>query len=279
MKIVKINCPSSKYSIKCPYEMKPEGITVHNTANDAAAINEINYMLGNNSQTSFHYAVDDVQVVQGIDENRNAWHSGDGGNGFGNRKTIGIEICYSKSGGDRFNKAEENAAEFIASLLKKYGWGIDKVGTHQMRSGKYCPHRTLDMGWQRFLDKVNKYLGNTPAPQPRECDQILRVGSTVKINRILTVTGVDVRNNLIAIKELTGTPNASYHWFNPGPFDVVDNNGNKTSKQVCYVGCKVRLNGEYIVQNLVKTDDWACKLNIGGRMNWVYTGPCYETKD
>ena len=34
-----------------------------------------------------------------------------------------------------------------AYLLKQYGWGIDKVGTHEMRSGKYCPHRTLDLGW------------------------------------------------------------------------------------------------------------------------------------
>ena len=28
---------SSKYSLKCPYEMKPIGIVIHNTANDAPA--------------------------------------------------------------------------------------------------------------------------------------------------------------------------------------------------------------------------------------------------
>ena len=27
MKITNVKCPTSKYSIKCPYEMKPEGIT------------------------------------------------------------------------------------------------------------------------------------------------------------------------------------------------------------------------------------------------------------
>lgn len=151
----------SKYSIKCPHEMNPEFIVVHNTANDASAENEISYMKSNNNKVSFHYAVDDKEIVQGIPENRNAWHAGDG-NGEGNRKGIAIEICYSKSGGERFDKAERNAAEFIVSKLKEKGWGIDKVKKHQDFSNKYCPHRTLDLGWQRFLNMVNSYLQNKP---------------------------------------------------------------------------------------------------------------------
>ena len=149
----------SKYSIKCPYEMDAEFIVVHNTANDASADNEISYMKSNNNKVSYHYAVDDIEIVQGIPENRNAWHAGDGGSGQGNRKGIAIEICYSKSGGERFNKAEENAAEFIASKLKEKGWGIDKVKKHQDFANKYCPHRTLDLGWERFLNKIRSYLG------------------------------------------------------------------------------------------------------------------------
>ena len=150
---------SSKYSIKCPYSMEAEFIVVHNTANDASANNEIAYMLSNNNKVSYHYAVDDVEIVQGIPENRNAWHAGDGGSGQGNRKGLAIEICYSKSGGEKFDKAEENVAEFIASKLKEKGWGIDKVKKHQDFANKYCPHRTLDYGWERFLNKVRTYLG------------------------------------------------------------------------------------------------------------------------
>ena len=149
---------SSKYDIKCPHEMNAEFIVVHNTANDASANNEIEYMKSNNNKVSFHYAVDDTEIVQGIPENRNAWHAGDG-NGNGNRKGIAIEICYSKSGGERFDKAEENAAEFIASKLKEKSWGIDKVKKHQDFANKYCPHRTLDYGWERFLNKIRSYLG------------------------------------------------------------------------------------------------------------------------
>ena len=148
---------TSKHSIKCPYAMTPTRIVVHNTANDASAANEIKFMLSNNNEVSFHYAVDDRQIVQGVPLNRNTWNAGDG-NGKGNREGISIEICYSLSGGDRFVQAEKNAAEFIAQLIRERGWGIDKVTKHQDYNGKYCPHRTLDMGWQRFLNMVQSYL-------------------------------------------------------------------------------------------------------------------------
>lgn len=161
MNIVKNLVDKSKYRVKCPYEMTPTRIVVHNTANDASAKNEVAYMIRNNNEVSFHYAVDDKEVVQGIPENRNAWHAGDG-NGKGNREGIAIEICYSKSGGDKFAKAEQNAVELIVDILKRYGWGVDKVTKHQDYNGKYCPHRTLDMSWDRFIimiaDKLSPKL-------------------------------------------------------------------------------------------------------------------------
>jgi N-acetylmuramoyl-L-alanine amidase CwlA len=158
VKVVQNLVSPSKYSIKCPYPMVAEFIVVHNTANDASARNEVAYMIRNNDKVSFHYAVDDKEIVQGIPENRNAWHAGDGANGQGNRKGLSIEICYSKSGGKRFEEAEKLAAKFIAYKLKEKGWGIDRVKKHQDFSGKYCPHRTLDMGWQRFLDMVKSEM-------------------------------------------------------------------------------------------------------------------------
>ncbi len=161
--IVKQIVPQSKYSIKCPYSMTPIGITVHNTANDASARNEIANMTNNNSEISFHFAVDDKETVQGIELNRNAWHASDGRYGTGNRKTIAIEICYSKSGGNRFIKAEQNAVELIAYLMKQYGWGIDRVKRHYdyAPNKKYCPHRTMDMGWDRFLNMIKAKLSNS----------------------------------------------------------------------------------------------------------------------
>lgn len=158
LKVTKKLCPKSKYARKCPYKMTPSYITIHNTANDATAKNEVNYMLSNNNQVSYHYAVDDKEAVQAIPLTRNAWHAGDGGSGTGNRKSIGIEICYSKSGGTRFEKAEQNAAYLTAVLLKERGWGISRVKRHKDWSGKNCPHRTIAKGWSRFLNMVKKEL-------------------------------------------------------------------------------------------------------------------------
>lgn len=186
--IRKIDCPADKISIKCPYAMTPTLIVMHNTANDASAENEIAYMHRNNMETSFHFAVDDKEAVQGIDLNRNAWHASDG-NGKGNREGIAIEICYSKSGGERWLKALDNAAELTAKLLKDYGWGIDRVTKHQdYGNHKHCPHRILDeYGWDNFLNLIKSKMGEpiqpvepTPAPQPTKIDVIYQIWDDVK---------------------------------------------------------------------------------------------------
>jgi len=167
----KIHVSSAKYKIKCPYSMKAEYITVHNTANDASAQNEVSYHNRNNNQVSYHIAIDDKEAIEVIPLNRNAWHCGDG-KGNGNMKSIGIEICYSKSGGARYEKAEENAVHLVAKMLHERGWKIDRVRTHQSWSKKYCPHRILDKtnGWNSFLKRVQTQLDilngkiNNPPP-------------------------------------------------------------------------------------------------------------------
>lgn len=167
LKITNVNCPSDKIAVKCPYSMTPTRIVIHNTANDASAENEIAYMHRNSNETSFHFAVDDLGAVQGIELNRNAWHTSDG-NGKGNREGIAIEICYSKSGGEKWLKAVDNAAELTAQLLKEYGWGIDRVTKHEDYAKKHCPHRLLDeYGWDSFLELV-KSKTSKPEAKPVE---------------------------------------------------------------------------------------------------------------
>lgn len=166
MDIIQNLVDSSKYSLKCPNKLDAKYIVVHNTANDASAKNEIAYMISTNVATSFHFAVDDEEIVQGIPLERTAFHAGDGRNGKGNKHGIGIEICYSKSGGNRFIEAEKKAAKLIAYLLKKYNLDISAVIKHQDCSGKYCPHRTLDMGWERFVDMVKSEIETNNINEP-----------------------------------------------------------------------------------------------------------------
>lgn len=138
--------------------MQPQFITIHNTANDAPATNEASYMKSNNNQVSFHYAVDDLEAIHLIPDNRTAWHCGDG-KGNGNMRSIGVEICYSKSGGEKYVKAEENAVQLTAQLLNKHKLPISAVKQHYHWSGKNCPHRIRANGtWNSFLKRVEVAL-------------------------------------------------------------------------------------------------------------------------
>lgn len=146
----------SRYSIKSPSKMKPKGVCIHNTYNNAPASNEISYMKRNNNYVSFHYAVDEKEAIYAIPEDRITWHAG---TKDGNYNYISIEIARSTSNLNTYLKAEDNGAKLTAIILNKYGWGVDKLKKHQDFSGKYCPHRMLELGrWNRFKENVENYL-------------------------------------------------------------------------------------------------------------------------
>ncbi|MCC8352484.1 N-acetylmuramoyl-L-alanine amidase [Bacillus sp. AF23] len=205
---------SSKYSVKCPYSMDAKYITFHNTANDASADAEIRYMIGNTSSTSYHFAVDDKEVVQGLPTDRNAWHCGDGSSkNSGNRTSIGVEVCYSKSGGAKYKAAEKLAIKFIAQLLKERGWGVDRVRKHQDWSGKYCPHRVLAEGrWESVKAAIAaelKALGGksskpaASAPKTSGSTYTVKKGDT--LSEIAEKTGV----SMAKLQSYNGIKNAN----------------------------------------------------------------------
>ena len=260
--IRKIECPAEKFPVKCPYSMQPTRIVIHNTANDATAQNEITYMLRRPEQVSFHFAVDDKEIIQAIELNRNAWHAGDG-NGKGNREGIAIEICYSKSGGEKFIKAVENAAELTAKLLKDYGFGIDKVTKHQEFSGKHCPHRILDeYGWDNFLNLVsNKMI--VPTPQKKSIYEIAKEviagkwGNGAERKNKLTAAGYDYSSVQSVVNESfnsSAKPSAPYYTVKKGDTlsgiakkygttvtKIMGLNSNIKDANVINVGLKIRI--------------------------------------
>lgn len=206
MALIQLLISSSKYGVKCPYTMTPKGICIHNTANDASARNEISYMQSNNNEVSFHIAVDDQEAIQGLPFDRNAWHAGDGGNGQGNRNYIAVEICYSKSGGSRFEAAEKRAAKEVAALLKKYGWGTDKIKDHRSFSGKNCPHRT---NMSNFIKLVQSELtGSSATATSPGATGSVTVGSKVKVVGTHYATGQEVpgwvKQNTYTVQQVNG---------------------------------------------------------------------------
>lgn len=185
----------SKYSLKCPNVMRCfEFITIHNTANDASAENEVAYMKNNNNSTSFHVAIDDKYVIKAIPFTRNAWHAGDG-NGEGNRNSIGIEICYSLSGGERFEQAEKNCIQYVAQLLKEKGWTIQRLKMHYDWSGKNCPHRTKPH-WGEFLLEID--------------NELARIGGITVVNPTPHMQEV-AKKQIANIKQLQTVLNQTYN--------------------------------------------------------------------
>ena len=151
--------PTSKYRIKAPYSMVPKKITLHNTDNEMPAHNEISYMRNNNMYVSYHVAIDEKEAIQGVPYNRNAYHAGDGANGYGNRNTIGIEICrnYDRSRkttnlreplASQYSKAEQNTIKFVAQLCIDLGIVANNanIKTHNDWDGKWCPSKILNEG-------------------------------------------------------------------------------------------------------------------------------------
>lgn len=190
VKIVQNWLPQSKYYFKASYDMQPKGIIVHNTAGSASALEEANRMISNNSPISFHVVIDEKEAVECIPFSHNAWHAGDGGYGFANRNLIGIEIARSTSPQDLYLKAEANAVVYVAGVLKQYGWDVNRLYKHKQFSATACPHRTEELGWQRFIALVQAELNRlkkpseskpkvvVPSPYQKDADKLKKIGVT-----------------------------------------------------------------------------------------------------
>ncbi|MCC5908950.1 MAG: N-acetylmuramoyl-L-alanine amidase [Clostridiaceae bacterium] len=126
-------------------------VTIHNTANpNSTAQNERDYVQRRRDNVSFHYAVDDKEAIAIIPEEEIARHTG---TTEGNNSSIGIEVCES---GDQ-ERTYLHAVGLTASILLRYGWGIDRIRTHEAWNGKNCP-RLLLPKWEQFLHDVEETI-------------------------------------------------------------------------------------------------------------------------
>src|SRR5690625_4450524 len=94
-------------------------IVIHETANTRKGANANAHARlqasGNNRSASWHYQVDDKEIVQSFDDNKQCWHAG---NKYYNQNSIGIEICVNSDG--NFKKAVDNAVKLKKHLIDKY---------------------------------------------------------------------------------------------------------------------------------------------------------------
>lgn len=165
---------------------KKQWIVIHETANKskgAGAKNHAKYLhnlaKADSTYLSWHYTVDDKDIIQHIPDDEIAWHAGDGNKpDGGNYAGIGIEICINPE--SDFEVAKQKAAELVAHLLAKHNLPISAVKQHYDFSGKNCPATIRSKGqWDSFIAMVD-----TPAPA-KDTDKAVKVGDTVTLNGYL----------------------------------------------------------------------------------------------
>jgi N-acetylmuramoyl-L-alanine amidase CwlA len=165
--------PNCRTGIKRPTKW----IVIHETGNTSHGANAnahakylANIAKEGKQYVSWHYTVDDKEIIHHIPDDEIAWHAGDwakdkvnGGNACG----IGIELCVNGDGD--FNKTIKLGSKLVANLLKKYSF--PNVGSvvrqHWEFSGKNCPQTLRETKrWQEFLNLCQAELDvlNTPAP-------------------------------------------------------------------------------------------------------------------
>ncbi|MFD1707810.1 N-acetylmuramoyl-L-alanine amidase [Siminovitchia sediminis] len=142
-------------------------ITIHQTGNtnrgaDAQAHANIQTKL-NPRTASWHYQVDDHEIIQSFPDTVMCWHASDG-QGPGNTQSIAIEICVNRDG--NYEKAMRNAADLTKHLMRKHNLGIDKIKQHHDWSLKDCPDQLREgykgIAWDDFLRMVENEVPTDP---------------------------------------------------------------------------------------------------------------------
>ena len=168
--IVQLLLPASASNTPRKPLVAAQYITIHETANPAKGANAVMHgrwllNLANDGadEPSWHFTVDDHQIVQHMPINRAGYHAGDGGNGTGNMQSIGIELCVNSDGD--IQKTRDNAAWLVRKLRSETGIPADRVVQHNHWSGKDCPRLLRQSGWAAFVAAIQDTSDKPDGPQ------------------------------------------------------------------------------------------------------------------
>lgn len=130
---------------------KPEGIVMHDTANDSSTITgEVNYMKNNYNAAFVHAYVDGNRVIETANTDYLAWGAGPAAND----RFIHVELVHTHTADD-FARSINNYADYAATNLLYYGLKPD--------SAEYDGQGTV---WTHRA--VSNYLGGTDHSDPHD---------------------------------------------------------------------------------------------------------------
>lgn len=220
-------------------------ITIHETGNvneGAGAQSHADLQSRiNPREASWHYQVDDKEIIQSFPDEVRCWHAGDG-RGKGNNESIAIEICVNSDGD--FRKAVQNAAKLTQHLMEKHNIPINNVVQHNHWSGKNCPQylRAGNRGytWDGFIALVKtKPSDDTFTLSKDVSGHVTAADAKSGKNKKTTVSaGVyyiyKEHDGMLNLTKTKGVPGS---WINPGAVPVANKPAPKTFK----VGQKVKV--------------------------------------
>lgn len=241
-------------------KITPRGVVIHWTANEnkgADAIANRGYFNKPTTVASAHYIVDGKQIVRCLPENEMGYHVGAKSykpdaikqlSSYPNDCTIGIEMCVNQDGD--FMTMYQRTIELAADILKRYGWGVDRLWRHFDITGKNCPAYFVSddvarrltgllasQAWSKFKEDVHKLL--TDYPQKKEDKK-----EPVSIALLLTAQGYVTNGvSFLPIRAVAEAVGASVEY-------------NATTKQV-------QINGKDITEIIEKGIAYAPSRELG----------------
>ena len=122
-------------------------IVIHETANPGATAKNHRDYWNNDDTYAVHYTVDWTgDCYYCVPENRLCWQVGNG-----NAYVIGIELCHATSSA-KFARVWNAGVEWAAWQLKKHGWGINRLISHNECRAKWggTDHTDPDDYFEKF---------------------------------------------------------------------------------------------------------------------------------
>lgn len=156
----------SAYNNSSRYGKSVKYIVIHDVGAISTAKDNANCFCSRNMNASAHYFVDDDSIYQVVENNRAAWHVGDGKGVYGitNQNSIGIEMCLPS--GDVTNETIDLTVELTKKLMAQYNISSDNVVRHYDASRKICPESLKKNNWAKWYAFKNKISGVVNSSKP-----------------------------------------------------------------------------------------------------------------
>ncbi|MFQ3846530.1 glucosaminidase domain-containing protein [Staphylococcus shinii] len=260
---------------------KPEGIVMHDTANDNSTITgEINFMKNNYQNAFVHAYVDGNRIIETANTDYLAW----GGGAAANERFIHVELVHTHDY-DSFARSINNYADYAATNLQYYGLvpdsaeydGVGTVWTHQavstflggtdhtdphgyLAAHNYSYNELYDLIYEKYLIKTGQAAAwGTPSSGSTSGTGSNNTGSSNTGTTAPTKTGT--------VKVTANNGVGRINTTNDGLYTTVyDQNGKKTDRtnQTLKVTKSATLGNEnfYLVSD----------FNKGTLIGWVHQG-------